>query len=74
MGNRHGFGADLVMPRELAEDLFIARPETRAEIANILGWRDQLIGDELWRAVRGEVAISLEGWDTRTTGIRSLGE
>lgn len=58
-GAAEHFGSRLVLPRARLDALVARPPATREELAERLGWRDELIGDTWWQASRGELALSL---------------
>lgn len=64
LGLRESFAASLVLPWERLERVLLARPSARSEISGPLGsWRDELVGDPLWAALQGRVALRLDGAD-----------
>lgn len=61
LGERDAFGAGLVLPRALAERLVLDGPRSREDLKATLGWRDPLLGDAIHAALRGGLALSLDG-------------
>ena len=58
------FAAPLVMPNRILERLVLSRPASRTEVASTLGsWRDRLCGDDLWKAMQGQLQLRLDGSD-----------
>jgi ribonuclease D len=59
-----GCSPRLVLPEPVRARLALERPTTREAVAGVLGpWRDELIGDLIHRALKGDVAIRLERHD-----------
>jgi ribonuclease D len=61
LGAEREFAAGLVLPRPLIERLVLDPPASRDDLSRALGWRDPLLGDDLHRAQRGDVSLSLRG-------------
>ncbi len=65
---RGGWGAGLVLPRLLLEDVALSPPPDRAALAAALGpWRDRVAGDDLYRFLDGSDAII---WQDRSPRLR----
>jgi ribonuclease D len=63
-GAQGQFAASLVLPDAVLKPLILERPQTRHDLSLQLGhWRDHLLGDALWDALRGEVTLRLLGDD-----------
>ncbi len=59
-GSTNRYATRLVLPKRLREDLVLGQARNRGLIASILGpWRDRLIGDNLHRAMIGDIAVQL---------------
>ena len=61
LGREGSWASDLVLPRRLIESLATRPPRRREELTERLGWRDELVGDQLWAGMAGEVALGLDG-------------
>ncbi len=61
LGRTHAFAPRLGLPASLRARLAVAPPTDRRGVADILGWRDALIGDVVFDALQGRVALHLDG-------------
>ncbi len=60
-GHAQRWAQGLALPESLAEDLAITTPPSREALAATLGtWRDALMGDALWAALRGQHPLVLD--------------
>jgi ribonuclease D len=59
LGRDGGWAHALVLPTLMLEDLALNPPADREALASLLEWRDALVGDDLWAALTGGIALSL---------------
>ena len=63
-GAKKQFAASLVLPDSVLKNVILSRPQRRQDLTLQIGhWRNQLIGDTLWDALRGDVTLKLDGED-----------
>jgi len=54
------FGRDLVLPTSTLRTLILTQHASRQDVARTLGsWRDTLVGDDMWNALHGGLALFL---------------
>lgn len=63
VGEETRFAGSLALPRPLVERIVLEAHGDRDVLRALLGWRDDLIGEDLHRVLNGAVALSFDGRD-----------
>ena len=72
-GQRLNLSSRLVLPLHLRERIALAPPATREDLGTLLGpWRNDILGDALWGALRGAMALGIQEGIVRPVSLHGF--